>query len=129
MDARVRLGWRAGETALSIGADIGRTRSAVLGRVRRMGLPLRRAGRITSETSRAANAQAAAPKSERAALGPISARRAGADAGLSKRGCQFPHGDPKHENFHFCAAAITKPGRPYCDTHMRVAYKIIGGAA
>jgi GcrA cell cycle regulator len=33
------------------------------------------------------------------------------------RTCQFPEGDPREPDFHFCDAPITPDGRPYCDEH------------
>lgn len=37
-------------------------------------------------------------------------------------GCQWPHGDPKQEDFHFCGSKVKEPGKPYCSEHYEVAY-------
>jgi len=35
--------------------------------------------------------------------------------------CQWPHGDPKKKNFHYCGDTTVK-GRPYCHKHCDQAY-------
>lgn len=42
--------------------------------------------------------------------------------------CQWPHGDPKEDGFHFCGARA-EPGRPYCGKHCKVAYRRVGSNA
>lgn len=35
--------------------------------------------------------------------------------------CQWPEGEPRHEDFRFCGAS-TLPDRPYCAAHCAIAY-------
>ena len=35
--------------------------------------------------------------------------------------CRWPIGDPKHADFHFCAAQQA-PGRPYCQHHWALSF-------
>ena len=41
--------------------------------------------------------------------------------------CEWPHGDPKQDGFHFCGAKPV-PGRPYCGKHCKLAYRRVGAA-
>lgn len=43
---------------------------------------------------------------------------------LDERECRWPIGDPKHQDFHFCARR-KQNGLPYCDHHVRRAYQPI----
>jgi len=36
--------------------------------------------------------------------------------------CQWPFGQPKDSEFHFCGESINQEGRPYCDKHLKKAY-------
>jgi hypothetical protein len=36
--------------------------------------------------------------------------------------CRWPFGDPRHDDFHFCAAAQV-PGRPYCAAHAALSFE------
>ena len=86
------------EGATRIAEGWGVTKSTVAGRANRMGLsgPPGSRGR------------------ERVAT-PVVARP-------NPRGsCQWPHGDPREQDFHFCGARAAA-GRPYCTEHVRMAY-------
>jgi GcrA cell cycle regulator len=37
--------------------------------------------------------------------------------------CRWPIGDPRHADFHFCAAQQT-PGRPYCAHHWQMSFDV-----
>jgi GcrA cell cycle regulator len=37
------------------------------------------------------------------------------------KNCQWPHGNPGTKTFRFCEA-VSEPGRPYCEEHVKVAY-------
>jgi hypothetical protein len=39
---------------------------------------------------------------------------------LTLEACRWPHGDPKHPDFHFCGNPVAK--RPYCEHHRAMAY-------
>ena len=41
---------------------------------------------------------------------------------LSERTCKWPVGDPATDDFWFCGLP-TMPGKPYCDTHVAVAFQ------
>ena len=41
---------------------------------------------------------------------------------LTERTCKWPIGDPSTEDFWFCGLA-TKPGKPYCEAHVGVAFQ------
>jgi GcrA cell cycle regulator len=41
---------------------------------------------------------------------------------LTERTCKWPVGDPATDDFWFCGLPAT-PGKPYCDTHVAVAFQ------
>jgi GcrA cell cycle regulator len=41
---------------------------------------------------------------------------------LTERTCKWPVGDPATDDFWFCGLPTT-PGKPYCDTHVSVAFQ------
>jgi GcrA cell cycle regulator len=41
---------------------------------------------------------------------------------LTERTCKWPIGDPATEDFFFCGLPST-PGKPYCETHVSVAFQ------
>jgi GcrA cell cycle regulator len=41
---------------------------------------------------------------------------------LTERTCKWPVGDPATDDFWFCGLPTT-PGKPYCDTHVAVAFQ------
>ncbi|MEO0912777.1 MAG: GcrA family cell cycle regulator, partial [Pseudomonadota bacterium] len=41
---------------------------------------------------------------------------------LTERTCKWPIGDPATEEFWFCGLPV-KPGKPYCETHVAVAFQ------
>jgi GcrA cell cycle regulator len=42
---------------------------------------------------------------------------------LNESTCRWPIGDPTLPEFHFCGAAKTPGGGPYCAHHSRIAYQ------
>ena len=121
--------WLAGESAGRIAATLrGRSRSAVIGVLHRMGMPkVRKCGQ--RDTLR-----------RRLPSGPRPKRRYLADGkkdlapdtppetlvklfDLTPTCCRWIYGDPKHEKFGFCGRTII-PGTPYCEMHVRRAYVI-----
>lgn len=45
-------------------------------------------------------------------------------ADLETEDCRWPHGDPRHEHFRFCARPRAE-GLSYCATHACVAYRVV----
>ena len=126
-----------------------RTKSQVCGRVRRLGLsnpennPVRPGAMPNAKRRRPAQAKQesaerlkAAPKApaikvsrghpeeNRHTPAPHPSRRAPrpSDAIWHPRTCQYPIGDPREPDFHFCDAPITPDGRAYCDEHYARCY-------
>jgi len=104
--------WDEGLTARAIGDIIGTTRAAVLGKVRRMGLPMR----IEPVTKAPALPQSTIPN-------PTNERRFTAEplARLSRGDCKYPIGDPGDEDFAFCGEP-NDGKHPYCAPHSALTY-------
>jgi GcrA cell cycle regulator len=123
-DARLRLLWGAVPAlpCREIASQIGRTKSAIIGRANRLDL----AKRHQNDTPRARHVRPArhhpisparlvVPKFEP----PSPSRRSGAMLlNLEPDQCRWPFGE---RDYVFCAAAV-QPGRPYCKAHCRLAY-------
>lgn len=132
-------GLSAGQVAARIG---GVTRSAVLGKIHRLGLwrdtPTSKKQRIRTARlikARNDNKPSSAPKRERASAALFNAEpfkeavedvivppeeRRGVVA-LSESSCRWPIGDPLTPDFHFCNREHVA-GLPYCETHSRRAF-------
>ena len=141
--------WADGLSARQIASRLGGvSRSAVIGKVHRLGL----AGRAT--ISRAARRPSTLalfpagfpeykphkrkavrfPSREKPSIAPVrSLPELGAApeglttlTGLTQRMCHWPMGDPKEDGFHFCGRHKTS-GIPYCEHHAAVAYRPAAG--
>jgi GcrA cell cycle regulator len=137
-DARIALMreyWDAGLTASQIAKKLGGvSRSAVLGKVRRLGFPARvprrRADIDQRPKTRAARRRAA--NRERLAVSPAAAAPfADADVPLAQRrtfdqltpdACRWPIGEVGAADFAFCGGASVA-GKSYCARHLRRAYQ------
>lgn len=95
--------WAEGLSTGEIGKRIGVSKNAVVGKAHRLGLKSR-----PSPIKRAKPK----PKAEPAKVTIFD---------LTAHSCRWPHGDPKHDNFHFCGKQ-TVPGKPYCAEHCALAY-------
>ena len=89
--------WNEGLATTEIGRRLGMSKNAVIGKAHRLGLsgrpsPIRR--------------EAQARPARRVVTGPV---------------CQWPIGDPRLPDFHFCGEAAL-PGKPYCAHHCASAY-------
>lgn len=140
-DAALREFWEAGDTASEIAAKIGEgmSRSAVLGRIHRLGLP----GRINPLVVRQPKTfTGEAPKRGRTGSGPGRTLRtllAPKPDALKERiivqpplsrlvtlgdlegfHCKWPVGNPSQETFRYCAADKEEQG-PYCAFHKLIA--------
>lgn len=96
------------------------TRNAVLGTAHRMGLPARKSP-ITRRP------EGAPPKPEPKRRAPVAPKAGPGVADLTPSMCRYPHGHPHQpESFFFCAAAVARPGLPYCAEHMARCYRPAG---
>ena len=139
---RLKTLWLEGRTAEQIARDLqnGISRSAVLGKVHRLGLS---AGRpVRSSVSRTA---APEPRVERPAARPIMGRVAADPASAPaervpdlpigevtiltvRRGqCRWPYGDPAQANFSFCGRPVARGA--FCLCHAEVGYRTPPGGA
>ena len=105
--AAVEALWQAGElSASAIGARLGITKNAVMGKVHRLGLARRRA------------TPSGPPKKERA---EFVFEQLGDDAGrLQPTKCRWIDGDVRKGTAVVCGAPV-EPGTSYCATHYKLA--------
>lgn len=125
-------------SAALIAKRLGVTRNAVLGKIHRLGLSKPRGARPpparvpTPQSARRARAErparAAGPVSAlaRSSVGPASSPEPGPGLvprleDLPRRGCHWPLGDPRAEDFAFCGRAAERG--PYCAAHAALAYR------
>ena len=88
--------WEDGLSASQIADHLGDvTRNAVIGKAHRLGLSSR-------------------PSPIKRTNHPIT--------GTTERMCQWPIGNPREPNFHFCNKQAS-PDRPYCSDHCAMAYR------
>ncbi|WP_309630349.1 GcrA family cell cycle regulator [Brevundimonas sp.] len=138
---RLKTLWLEGRTAAQIAGELqnGISRSAVLGKVHRLGLSAGRPGRP-------AVSQAAAPRprigramagpADRGAAGPASVPAEQAPdlptGGLTiltvRRGqCRWPYGDPAQAGFSLCGRPVARGA--FCIGHAAVGYRTPPGGA
>ena len=98
--------WSQGLSITQIGLKLGVTRNAVVGKVHRMGLPKRQSPIVRSGKPF---------ESKRRKVLPLTF------ANWDRSKCSWPIGDPKSQDFKFCADKIVV-GRPYCSVHCSQAY-------
>lgn len=103
--------WQAGLSTAEIGRRLGISKNAVVGKAHRLDLPAR-----PSPIRNPAPRASAPPR--RAAQAPAEPRFSPLHAGPP---CQWPHGHPGQEEFHFCGQP-SLPGKPYCPEHAARAY-------
>lgn len=123
---RLKALWSEGQTADQIARDLanGISRSAVLGKVHRLGLSGGRAsvkakprvGASAAPTSRPRPTVAARPEAgvaaERGMATLLSVRRCE---------CRWPYGDPKGGDFSLCGRRVVRG--VYCGPHAGIAYR------
>ena len=139
--------WAEGLSTAEIGRRLGVSKNAVVGKAHRMRLPGRQspierkggANRAPAKPRAKAKAQpkpAAAPKAATPKPAPIAAAPQRSSAPPPRKrdakpvkgpSCQWPYGDPRMDDFHFCGAPA-EPGKPYCSEHCAVAYNRVSVA-
>ncbi len=96
--------WAEGLPASEIADRIpGFSRNAIIGKAHRMGLTSRPSPIVRHPT-----------------------RAATLNPGLKQ--CQWPHGDPRDDDFHFCGAPVFAHA-PYCKEHLLLAHRKVGEKA
>lgn len=145
-DTRVELLkklWGEGLSASQIATELGEvTRNAVIGKIHRLGLSGRvkisahtrppKAAKPKRETTPRSVARASRPVDEVAETLPPAEEMTASGAQnlvgfsgllqLTESTCRWVTGDVGQEFFYFCGDR-TKPGRPYCAYHARIAYQ------
>lgn len=121
-DATAKKMAEEGYSAAIIAQRIGRSRSAVLGRLHRRGIskprPKKDEQRRRFSPVRPKKFKKNTPpprKTTTPALGYTTLTQ------LEPHHCRWPFGDPKNADFHFCGRARA-PGKPYCYGHCAEAY-------
>ena len=149
IDLLVKL-WGEGKSAAQISTEIGGvSRNAVIGKVHRLGIAVRRSDETPVDERLRDGAREGARRIRSTAVRPAERRRAPIDPpapirriggmvakrmrprerkltppgimDLSESTCRWPIGDPAVPGFHFCGH-YPIAGRPYCREHMLAAY-------
>lgn len=139
---RLKTLWLEGRTAAQIARELqnGISRSAVLGKVHRLGLSAGRPGRSPA----AAGTAAPRARVERTVTKPVEraaavAAEPGGEPGTDlpscgmtiltvKRGqCRWPYGDPAHAGFSLCGRPVARG--TFCVGHAEVGYRTPPGGA
>lgn len=143
--------WGSGKSASEIANVLGFcTRSAVLGKVHRLGLEkrrdaypqirprtktegdddrrltqiMRRREKARRQRERYALARMLEPEKTAPPPAPVPLEcRPCSLLELTQDTCRFPIGDPGEPDFHFCGA-MPRSGDPYCIAHCRIAYRL-----
>jgi len=133
---RLKTLWHEGRTAEQIAAELqnGITRSAVLGKVYRMGLSAGRPDRPVARKPHAAGAPRAAAepparsRGARAEPPPVPEPPSGGVSLLAiRRGqCRWPYGDPR-SGVSFCGRPVARGA--FCAGHAEVGYRTPPGGA
>jgi GcrA cell cycle regulator len=120
----------ATQIAESLGHGV--TKNAVMGKVYRLGLPLRPSLiKRSAGTPRARN-QEPPQRAPRATLAPLPSLavvpvppvRALPPVRKTTTLCVYPIGEPRKPGFRFCEAPVERVGRSYCDYHHAVCWRM-----
>lgn len=93
--AQLKELWDKGESTAEIGRRLGISKNAVVGKAHRLSL-----------SARPSPIRRQAPRKVTGIKGPR---------------CQWPIGDPRTAEFHFCDE-VAAAGKPYCERHCQMAY-------
>ena len=126
---RLKTLWLEGRTAEQIARDLanGITRSAVLGKVHRMGLSAGRSGRppkrpaTSPKPPRLAPAKSLAPRPMDALLEVATEHGLATILSVRRCQCRWPFGEPGGADFSLCGRPITRGA--FCASHAAVAYR------
>lgn len=137
-DATLAKYWAKGFSASQIARLLGtgRSRSSVIGRVHRSGLPLRverTNPRINKQRPRRQRYVPSEPKLKPMKAPPLAPELARISAltpiepslsvlSLTNFTCRFPIGDPVSPDFTFCGRTCNNVENPYCVQHQKLAY-------
>ena len=110
--------WVSGKTAREISEELGGfSRNAVIGKANRMGLSTPKS---KDESPPPPTPKVESPPQKKAVQRPV--RIPSYSKKSREHLCQWPHGEPGKEDFHFCESP-SEPGRPYCAKHCEMAYR------
>jgi GcrA cell cycle regulator len=126
---RLKTLWLEGQTAEQIARDLanGITRSAVLGKVHRMGLSTGRSGRPPKPHGAGPKAPRLAPDRSLAARPTDALLEVATEHGLAtvlsvwRCQCRWPFGEPGAAEFSLCGRPIARGA--FCALHAAVAYR------
>jgi GcrA cell cycle regulator len=139
----VALGHSGSQIATMMGNGL--TRSAIIGRMNRIGIKTARAIARPTSGSRKPKKRSkreGGPKPPPQTSSTRAEMRAAAEIadsnipmeqrrtfmGLRQGQCKYPVGDPKDPEFFFCGG-LQLNGRPYCAAHCRMSYRLVVMAA
>ncbi len=126
--------WKEGRSATEISVEMGiGTRNAVIGKLSRLGLmkgdrirrnPIQRAPKAPRISTARIKVKPplAEPDGYVPGVIPPAANPIYSLFDLQESHCRFPHGEPEQPGFHYCGGKRVD-GRPYCGSHLRVAYR------
>ena len=125
---RLKTLWLEGKTAEEVSRDLGCgiSRSAVLGKVYRLGLSAGRTPKTPKVSAPKAPPQVrtAEPLPSRAPVPSLSPQLQGGTRTILSVGrsdCRWPLGDPLQPGFSLCGCPVARGS--FCDAHARVAYR------
>ena len=136
--AALKRFFKRGLSGTEIGAELGRSRGSILGKIHR----IRHSGALPEEVQREIPATVSLPvaveppaREAQECMAPrtpvpptiplappsVACDRLESFLALGPRSCRFPIGDPREEDFRFCGA--TTATQPYCEHHARIAFR------
>ncbi len=120
--------WGEGKTAAEIAKVLGDgiTRNAVIGKAHRLKLSSRLSPIQQNTSKKPVKGEVTMPRFVKPAVRLPEFKGMGVKMiDLGARGCRWPSGDPREENFSFCGCD-SLAGFPYCAHHAAVAFQVPG---
>lgn len=126
---RLKTLWLEGRSAAEIARDLdhGLTRSAVLGKVYRLGLSAGRtpasrfAHAVKRPVARPLRPAAGAPPAPDAHPAPAALEGTATILTVRRFECRWPYGDPRHRGFALCGRRVARGA--FCAAHAAIAYR------